>query len=301
MTEAFAYFVGVDSGSQEHQVCIVDAADVIVAEFVVAHSGKGIGALADRLAELSGGSPARVAVAIEMPRGAVVETLLERGHAVFSINPKQLDRFRDRYSPAGAKDDRRDAMVAARSLRTDRQCFREVTLTDPDFLELRELARIDDELVEERTRLGNRLRAQLHRYYPQVLELANSMQEPWIWDLLEAAPTPERARWMKRKRVERILRQNRISRVDVDQVWQVIKAPPLHVAPGTAEAACRACSSAHPTPAAGERATQGCTEASGVKARFAGDGNRRRRGAPRRRDRPVHARYRDEGRCRDAR
>ena len=79
--------------------------------------------------------------------------------------------------------------------------------------------------------------AQLNRYYPQILELANSMHEPWIWDLLEAAPTPERARWMKRKRVERILRQNRISRVDTDQVWQVIKARPLQVAPGTTEAA----------------------------------------------------------------
>jgi hypothetical protein len=48
-----------------------------------------------------------------------VETLMEQGFAVFSINPKQLDRFRDRYSPAGAKDDRRDAFVLADSLRTD--------------------------------------------------------------------------------------------------------------------------------------------------------------------------------------
>jgi hypothetical protein len=32
---------------------------------------------------------------------------------------KQLDRFRDRYSVAGAKDDKRDAMVLADSLRTD--------------------------------------------------------------------------------------------------------------------------------------------------------------------------------------
>ena len=32
---------------------------------------------------------------------------MERGFAVQSaINPKQLDRFRDRISPAGAKDDR---------------------------------------------------------------------------------------------------------------------------------------------------------------------------------------------------
>ena len=50
-----------------------------------------------------------VGVAIETPRGPVVESLLALGLAVHSINPKQLDRFRDRYSPAGAKDDRRDA------------------------------------------------------------------------------------------------------------------------------------------------------------------------------------------------
>jgi len=31
------------------------------------------------------------------------------GFVVHAINPKQLDRFRDRFSPAGAKDDRRDA------------------------------------------------------------------------------------------------------------------------------------------------------------------------------------------------
>jgi hypothetical protein len=44
--------------------------------------------------------------------------LVERGFQVYAINPKQLDRFRDRYSMSGAKDDRRDAFVLADSLRT---------------------------------------------------------------------------------------------------------------------------------------------------------------------------------------
>src|SRR5207244_3434339 len=76
--------------------------------------------MADWLTALADGEPARIAVAIEVPRGPVVETLLERGFHVFAINPKQLDRFRDRHSPAGAKDDRRDGFVLADSLRTDR-------------------------------------------------------------------------------------------------------------------------------------------------------------------------------------
>ena len=61
----------------------------------------------------------QVRVAIEVPHGPVVESLLAADFAVHSINPRQLDRFRDRFSPSGCKDDRRDAEVLADSLRTD--------------------------------------------------------------------------------------------------------------------------------------------------------------------------------------
>ena len=52
--------------------------------------------------------------------------------AVFAVNPKQLDRFRDRHTVAGAKDDRRDAWVLADSLRTDPAAFQPVHQEDPD-------------------------------------------------------------------------------------------------------------------------------------------------------------------------
>ena len=56
---------------------------------------------------------------------------MENNFAVFSINPKQVDRFRDRYTVAGAKDDSRDARVLASALRTDRQSFKRVEADDP--------------------------------------------------------------------------------------------------------------------------------------------------------------------------
>lgn len=84
--------------------------------------------------------PGQVAIAIAIPRGAVVETLVERGF-LYAINPKQLDRFRDRYSVSGAKGDRRDAFVLADSLRTDQPCFRRVRLDDQRVIQLRELSR----------------------------------------------------------------------------------------------------------------------------------------------------------------
>ena len=126
----YEWFVGIDWGSQQHQVCVLDRDRRRVGERAVDHDGASLARLADWLWTVSAGQPQRVAVAIEVPRGAIVEGLLERGFHVFAINPKQLDRFRDRHSVAGAKDDRRDAFVLADSVRTDQPSFRRLQLDD---------------------------------------------------------------------------------------------------------------------------------------------------------------------------
>ena len=124
-------------------------------ERIVDHDGASLAQLVAWLWGLSAGQPQRVAVAIEVPRGAIVEGLVERGFHVFAINPKQLDRFRDRHSVAGAKDDRRDAFVLADSLRTDQPSFRRLRLDDPQLLVLRELSRAEETLLEAFRRSAN--------------------------------------------------------------------------------------------------------------------------------------------------
>src|SRR5271166_5665491 len=73
-----------------------------------------------------------IAVAIEAPHGPVVEILLERRFQVDTVNPKQLDRFRDRHTVAGAKDDRRDAYRLANRVREQlwRYCPQALELGD---------------------------------------------------------------------------------------------------------------------------------------------------------------------------
>jgi hypothetical protein len=159
----YEWFVGIDWGSQQHQVCVLDRDRCRVGERSVDHDGASLARLATWLWSMSAGQPQRVAVAIEVPRGAIVEGLLERGFHVFAINPKQLDRFRDRHSVAGAKDDRRDAFVLADSLRTDRPSFRRLQLDAPQLLVLRELSRAEETLLEAFRRSANQLRDQLHR------------------------------------------------------------------------------------------------------------------------------------------
>jgi hypothetical protein len=104
--DEFSVFVGVDWGSELHQVCVMDESRQKLLEEGFAHSGKGLTELVEAVLKLAGRRSERVAVAIEVLRGPVVDALLEKHIAVFAINPKQLDRFRDRHSVAGAKDDR---------------------------------------------------------------------------------------------------------------------------------------------------------------------------------------------------
>lgn len=232
-----AAFAGVDWATQKHDVCLIDPGGRVVAECGFAADAEGLADMARWLVRLSGADPGAIAVAIEVPHGPVVETLIEHGFGVHSINPKQLDRFRDRFTVAGAKDDRRDARVLADSLRTDGRAFRRIENDDPDVIELREWSRMSAELQHENTALCNRARQQLLRFYPQILELTDDVGEAWILDLLELVPTPAEAHRRRRGSVEKLLRARRIRRVDADEVLTILRRPALSVAPGTVQAA----------------------------------------------------------------
>ncbi len=218
--------------SERHQACLVDAAGKVVGERAFAHGGAGLAALCDWIVSVAG-DPGLVAVAIEVPPGPVVDTLLERGFAVHAINPKQ----RDRFSVAGAKDDRRDARVAAAGLRTDSHLFRAVQAGDPGVIELREWSRLAEELQQECVHLANRIRQQLWRYYPQLLALADDVTAEWILELWTLAPTPAKAARLREATLARLLRQHRIRRLDAASALDLLRQPAITVAAGVTEAA----------------------------------------------------------------
>lgn len=230
-------FVGIDWGSKSHAVCVVDAQGAKVLEEEVAHRGEQVLSFIDRLLRLAGGDASQITAAMEAPHGVMVEALLERGVKTYSINPKQLDRFRDRHSAAGAKDDDLDAYVLATSLRTDGSLFREIRLASPQLMQLGALSRSYEGLTDQVLAMASQVREQLQRYYPQMLELGDWHEEPWLWTLFEVAPTPAAATSVLRRRVEGILKGHRIRRHKPDAVLKALRQVALPVAPGVAEAA----------------------------------------------------------------
>jgi transposase len=230
------FFVGIDLGGEDHKVCIITEGGDILCRSTFAHSGAGLDALLNWLAQSTGPDPCAVGIGMESPRGVMVEALLERKYSVFSINPKQLDRFRDRFSVAGAKDDHRDALVAAHSLRTDRPCFRRLVPEHPKVLRLRELSRADDQIKEELQRAANQLGDFLRRYFPSLLTLCPGADERWLWALLERAPLPSQAARLTLSRLQKLLNQHRIRRFSAEHLHGLLQTKALPLAPGSGEA-----------------------------------------------------------------
>jgi transposase len=93
-----------------------------------------------------------------------------------------------------------------------------------------------DELKQEQSRLANRVRDQLWRYYPQASELGDPAAD-WFLDLWEKVPTPAQAARVREQTVARILKNHRIRRFDATEVLRILRQQPLTVARGTIEAA----------------------------------------------------------------
>jgi transposase len=236
MEEEFKRYVGIDWGSQKHQACVLDPRRQVISEQAIEHRAEAMHEFIGSLLR-PGVEPGQVAVGIEVPRGALVETLLERGFAVFFITPKQLDRFRDRHSVAGAKDDRRDAFVLADSLSTDRHCFRPARVDHPLVIQIRQVSRADSDLKQEVRRLSNQLREQIYRYFPQLLRLSPAADDPWLWDFLELAPTPRAAARLGTRRIQAFLRAHRLRKISTEAFTKEVESASFEVAPGTVEAA----------------------------------------------------------------
>jgi transposase len=236
VSKSFTWYVGIDWGNEEHQFCLLDANGQVVGTRGVAHTAVAVHEALQWVLAQTGGPPEMVAVGLETPRGVLVDTVIEQRFAVFALNPKQLDRFRDRFTVAGAKDDRRDAHAVADALRTDRRAFRAVQPDDPLVIHLRELCRMVEELQEEEGRLANRLRDQLYRVNAAWLTLSPAADEPWLWTVLAESPHPDTWLHLSQRRVSSALRAHRIRRLTAEAIITALRQPRLTVAAGVADA-----------------------------------------------------------------
>ena len=178
---SISFCVGVDLGNDKHAVCVLDPLRRVVKSCIVENDLRLLDVIATAIGDAS---PASVHIGLEDRNNVVVDALLAGGFAVFTANPKQVDRFRDRETVAGAKDDRRDASVLANALATDEALFQRVAVLSEAEVAMRSLTATLVELDDDHRRVSNRLRAVVLRFFPALLALCEGADQAWVWALL---------------------------------------------------------------------------------------------------------------------
>ena len=197
---------GIDWASEEHALCVVDAAGQKLAGELFSHDEAGLRELLARMGALKVDR-----VAIERPDGLLVDRLLEAGFTVLPIHPNALKATRPRYEAAGGKSDGFDAFCLAELARTDSHRLRALRPDSDETKALRALTRTREDLVAARVRLGNELRAQLDAFWPGAARVFFDVDSQIALAFLERYPSPADARGLGVKRLEGFLARHRYS------------------------------------------------------------------------------------------
>src|SRR5438067_3475521 len=181
--------VGLDWADTHHDVVVLDEAGQRVDSRRFAHSHDGLHELKQCLLSIAA-SPEQLACIVETSHGLLIAFLLEAGIPVYPVNPKTTNRLR---KAAGAKTDRIDAHLLAKTGRFDLAELRRLEPDSPTVAELKTLTRDQDALIQTQTRLVNQLTACLKEYYPAALHLFAKLQQRSTLIFLQAYPTPQAA------------------------------------------------------------------------------------------------------------
>ena len=163
----YAALVGIDWADTKHDCCLrVIGADQ--EEYgVMGHLPEAIDHWARELAARFPGR--KIAVCLEQSKGSLIYALLKYDCLVlYPINPRMLAKFREALAPSGKKDDPADAQLLLELISKHREKLRPWRPADEHTRTLQFLVEHRRKLVNDKTRLTNRLTSVLKGYFPHV-------------------------------------------------------------------------------------------------------------------------------------
>lgn len=135
---------------------------------------------------------ARIAVAFEQPAPNLIAFFAaRRPTAIYALNPSATFSYRNAMTVSHARNDQSDARDQAHLVAHAHTKLRAWTPPAAQIEHLERLSRNRRKLVDQRTRLTNRLQATLKRYYPQALDLLHEdLWRQMNLDFLRRWPQP---------------------------------------------------------------------------------------------------------------
>ncbi len=205
-TKPFTAFIGIDWADAKHDICMQAAGDERREFCCMPHKVDAIDDWAQSLYRRFGGP---IAVALELSKGPVVYALQKYDFfVIFPVNPSTLAKYREAFTPSGAKDDPTDAEFALDLILRHADRF---TPLRPQSVEMRTLVSLVEQrrrLVNDRVRTTNRLRNTLKQYYPQALEWFDRIDTPLFCAFIERWPTLAQVKRARRTTLQSFFHQH---------------------------------------------------------------------------------------------
>ncbi len=168
MHEKFAVLVGLDWANKKHDICLQKSHESPRYFDVIQSSPEAIDMWIQSIYRQYKG---RIAVALELDKGPIVYALQKYEYVtLFPVHPLMLAKYRQVFSPSGAKDDPTDAELALDMMINYPEKIKPLSAPSSEMRKLRHLVEQRRTLVDDKRRLANRLINSLKQYYPQLLE-----------------------------------------------------------------------------------------------------------------------------------
>ena len=186
-TQTFTAYVGIDWADTKHDICLQESGSDRREFGCIEHQVQCIDEWAKSLHRRFGGP---IAIALELAKGPIVYALQKYDFLVlFPINPLTLAKYREAFKPSRAKDDPSDAELALDLLVRHPERFAPLKPQSAAMRTLISLTERRRELVDDKTRITNRLTNTLKQYYPQALEWFEQHDTVLFCDFLTRWPT----------------------------------------------------------------------------------------------------------------
>jgi transposase len=223
------YYLGVDWADRVHQLYVGDQDGKKIAGMKLQETPEGLAEFGRWLDERRA-EGFELWAAIEKPQGRIVEFLLDHGVVVYPVNPKAVDRARDRFRMSQSKSDSFDAYVLAEFLRTDHTHLRALEPDSEQAQELKMLSRDHERVQRHNSRLLNQLKVTLKEYYPRPLEVFGDLRAKIALDFLKEYPAPQPLSTLKRRRWNRFAkRDHQLSEARCNELWEKLNKPQLPI------------------------------------------------------------------------
>jgi transposase len=210
----FAAAIGLDWADRKHDVCLFDPDAEKYEYAVLEHDPKALASWVERLRIRFGGR--QIAVTLELERGPIVSALLEHDlFVLFPIRPSALASYRNTLRPSGAKDDPTDAFLAVDFLRRHPDQCGPLRPERPEMRALQRMVADRRSLVQDRTRILNRLTNTLKAYFPQVLDWFDDKNTAVFADFLARWPSLQAVKRARRESLVKFFHEHNVRRADV--------------------------------------------------------------------------------------